>query len=387
MTAVAITGLGVVSPLGHGIEPFWRRLVAGESGLRQIRRFPAPAGALAGEVEGLDVRSVVRTPVGRRIDWVSLMTLAACHLALADAGLDAAGLVAARTGLAFGSALGNVQETTAFLDRLFARGGGNPLLFPNLVFNAPLSYASIELGVTGPTAMLSAQEASGEVAIAWAADQVAEEATDVCLAGGVDELAAVLHQIARETRGLARGAPRPLDPASDGSVPGEGAAVLVLEPLERARARGARVYARLVRQPGFGVPAPVHGWGRDADALAVGLAPALAEVDVVFAAASGRPALDALEADALARAVERRAAVTAVRGAIGEFGGAGAHAAAAAACALASGVVPPTAGLVSPARAGLDVVTGTGRRGRMRVALVNGLARGGLCRPLRLEAA
>src|SRR5439155_486272 len=83
-----------------------------------------------------------------------------------------------------GSAWGNLQETAAFLDRLFARGQGNPLLFPNLVFNAPLSYASIELGITGPTAMLSAEEASGEAAIAWGAEQVGEGAVDVCLAGG-----------------------------------------------------------------------------------------------------------------------------------------------------------------------------------------------------------
>src|SRR5205814_5536833 len=85
-------------------------------------------------------------------------------LPLVDAGLAPGTLAPARTGLGFGSAWGNLHETGTFLDRLFARGQGNPLLFPNLVFNAPLSYASIELGITGPTAMLSAGEASGEAA-------------------------------------------------------------------------------------------------------------------------------------------------------------------------------------------------------------------------------
>jgi 3-oxoacyl-[acyl-carrier-protein] synthase II len=387
MTPVAITGIGVVSPLGHGVDPFWRRLVAGESGLRPIRRFAAPAGALAGEVDELSVASVVRTPTGRRIDRVSLMMLAACRLALADAGIDADGLSPDRTGLAFGSALGNVEETGTFLDRLVARGAGNPLLFPNLVFNAPLSYVSIELGVTGPTAMLSAQEASGEVGIATAADMIAEGAADVCLGGGGDEICAVLERVAREAIGVARGAPRPLDRASDGSIPGEGAAILVLEPLARARGRGARVYARLVRHAGFAVPAPVHGWARDPAAIADGLAAVAADADVVFAAASGRPALDAVEASALARAVRPGTAITAVRGAVGDFGAAGALATAAAACAIFSGMIPPTLNVVPPARAGLDVVSGSARHTRVRTALVNGLARGGVCRPLRLESA
>src|SRR5437762_3248205 len=241
MTAVAVTGIGVVSALGHGVEPFWRGLVAGASGLRPIRRFEVPPGvALGGEVPPLERREVVLSAIGRRIDWVSLMALAACRLALADAGLGPGALEPARTGLGLGSAWGNLQETAAFLDRLFARGQGNPLLFPNLVFNAPLSYASIELGITGPTAMLSAEEASGEAAIAWGAEQVGEGAVDVCLAGGADELGAVLHQVLREGRLLARAAPRPLDPAADGACPGEGAAVLVLEPLTRAGARRSR---------------------------------------------------------------------------------------------------------------------------------------------------
>ena len=212
MTEVAITGIGVVSALGHGVEPFWRGLLAGESGLRPIRRFATPGGpALGGEVPALEPRTFVRTAIGRRIDWVSLMALAACRLALADADLQPAGLVPERTGLALGSAFGNLQETATFLDRLFARGAGNPLLFPNLVFNAPLSYASIELGITGPTTMVSAQEASGEAAIGWAADLIADQAADVCLAGGTDELGAVLHEVLYEGGRLARGVPRPLD--------------------------------------------------------------------------------------------------------------------------------------------------------------------------------
>ena len=387
---VAVTGVGVVSALGHGRAAFWAGLVEGVSGLRPIRRFPLPSGApiLGGEVPPIAVTDVVRSAIGRRIDWASLLALMACRLALEDAGLDPARLDPARTGLGLGSAWGNLQETAIFLDRLLARGAGNPFLFPNLVFNAPLSYASIELGVTGPTAMLAGQEASGEAAIAWGADVIGDGAADVCLAGGAEELSPVIHQVLRETQQMTSGVPRPLDPAADGACPGEGAAVLVLEPLARARARGARVYARLVASPGASVPAPVHGWPRAPEALAELLRPLVADADLLVAAASGNPALDAVEASAVAAALGgRRTPVTSIRGAIGDFGAAGALAAAAAALAVDAGLVPPTLGLVPPARAELDVVVGLARRTAVRVAVVDGLARGGLCCPLRLEAA
>ena len=390
MTEVAVTGVGVVSALGHGKAAFWTGLVDGVSGLRPIRRFAVPAGApiLGGEVPPIAVTDVVRSAIGRRIDWVSLLALTACRLALEDAGLDPARLDPARTGLGLGSAWGNLQETAVFLDRLFARGAGNPLLVPNLVFNAPLSYASIELGITGATAMLAAQEASGEAAIAWGADVIGDGAADVCLAGGAEELSPVAHQVLRETQQMTSGVPRPLDPAAEGACPGEGAGVLVLEPLARARARGARVYARLVASPGGSVPAPVHGWPRAPEALAALLSPLVGDADLLVAAASGNPALDGVEAAALATALGgRRTVVTSIRGAIGDFGAAGALAAAAAALAIDAGLVPPTLGLVPPARAGLDVVVGAARRAPVRVAVVDGLARGGLCCPLRLEAA
>ena len=136
------------------------------------------------------------------------------------------------------------------------------------------------------------------------------------------------------------------------------------------------------------MPAPVHGWPRDPAPVAETLRPLVRDADLVMAAASGNPALDALEAAALAAAFgERRVLVTSVRGALGDFGAVGALAAAAAVLAVDSGLVPPTLGLVPPARAGLDVVVGRARRAPVRVAVVDGLARGGFCCPLRLEAA
>jgi 3-oxoacyl-(acyl-carrier-protein) synthase len=387
VTPVAITGLGVVSALGLGVDAFWDALVAGRSGCGPARRVDAPGGAPVAEVHGIDARAVARSSIGRRIDPTSLLALAATRLALADAGLDVATLDRARTGLGLASLAGDVTETEAYLERLLARGTGNPLVFPNLVLNAALGYVSIELGLTGPSAMLTEHETSGEAAVAWGARQVASGAVDVCLAGGADELTTLLCRVRAETGTLAGEPPRPLDRAGRGASPGEGAAVLVLEPLARARARGARVYARVAAAPCVGVDAPVHGWPRDAAALARVLAPLVADADVVVAAASGAPALDAVEAEALAVACgARRPPVTAPRGAIGDFGAAGALALAAAARALHEGVVPPTAGCRLPARAALPGVVGAPRRATLRAALVHGLARGGTVRPIRLEA-
>ena len=376
MTAVAITGIGVVSAYGIGAGPFWDGLVAGRSAVRPLERAGVPGVELGAEVPTLDVRTFARTPLARRIDRTSLLALAACRLALADAGEPLAAVAPERTGLVLGTALGNLGETEDFLDRLFERGAGIPLVFPNLVMNAPLSYASIELGVTGPTAFVSEGEVSGEAAIAWGARLVADGAADVCLAGGADELDGVLCEVLRDARAFA-----------GGTRPGEGAAVLVLEPLALATARGARVYACVAPHPGFAVPAPVHRWPSDAAAVAEGLAPLLDDADLVIAAANGRAALDRVEGAALQQALgARRPAVTALRGAFGDFGCAGALGAAAAALAIATGTIPPAA--TPPARlAGLDLVRPEARRGPVRCAVVNGLARGGLCRPLRLEEA
>jgi 3-oxoacyl-(acyl-carrier-protein) synthase len=384
-TPVAITGLGVMSAFGHGVAPFWEGLLAGGGALEPSTR---AGGALGGTVPPFAARAFVRTPAGRRIDRTSLLALAACRLALADAGLASDGLDPARTGLVLGTALGNLGETAAFVDRLIARGTANPLVFPNLVLNAPVSYASIELGITGPTAMVTEQEASGEAAIATAVDLVADGVVDRSLGGAADELDTIVYEVLGDNGLLARGVARPFDVAADGPVPGEGAGVVVLEPLARARARGARVYATIRPHPGFAVASPVHGWPLDAGAVARGLAPLLDDAGVVLAGASGSPPRDRLEAEALALALAgRQVAVTAPRGATGDFGAAGALAVAAAALSVAHGVVPPTIGLRSPARSGLDVVTGSARRVAMRRALVPGLARGGACRPIVVEAA
>jgi 3-oxoacyl-(acyl-carrier-protein) synthase len=374
---VLVTGLGVVSAFGFGADVLWDGLLAARDACVPAGIPEAPDARVA-RVEGLEARRWVRSAQGRRIDRTSLLALAAARLALDDAGLAPDELQPSRTAVGLGSAFGNVQETVTFLDRVFERGTGNPMLFPNLVMNAALSYAAIELGTTGPSAMVTEQDASGEAAIAWGARQVATGGADVCLAGAADELATELLTIGRETR-TARDA---------GPCVGEGSAVLVLESAAQAARRGARCYARLVPYAGFGVASPVHGWPDEPSELARGLAPLAADVSLIVGAANGEAALEELEAEVLALALaSRRAALTAPRRAIGRFGAGGALAVAAAALAIRHGMVPPVAAWPAAQARGLDVVTGAARPASLRSVLVDGLARGGVCRPLRLEAA
>jgi 3-oxoacyl-[acyl-carrier-protein] synthase II len=380
VSGVAITGIGIVSPFGVGTGAFWSGLCAGACPL-----VPGADGVPTGAAPALDARAFVRTSGGRRIDHASLLALAAARLALEDAKLPEGAVSPSRTGLALGSALGNVRETVSFMDRVYERGAGNPLVFPNMVMNAALAYVSIELGVTGPTVMTCDLEVSGESAIAWGVRTILDGAADVCLAGATDELAdAIIPPVLREARVVTRSVARPLDPGSDGHAIGEGAAVFVLESVERARRRGARVVARIEPHPGFGVPSPLHGYPPDADGLTRRLAPLLADADLVVACASGLPSLDEVEARMLARTVGRRTPITAPRGALGHFGGAGALAVAVAALALHHARVPPTAGCRLPAREALDVVVGEPRSHAAATAVVTGLGRGGLCRPLKL---
>ena len=385
MTLVAVTGIGVVSGFGLGVVPFWEGLTAGRSALQPVERYAALGAPLVGVVPGLEVRAFAASAAARRIDRTSLLALAACQLALADAGALPLGVARDGVGLSLGSSLGNLSETTQFLDRLFARGAGNPLLFPNLVMNAALSYASIELGVTGPTALVCERDASGEAAIQWGAQWVADGRVAMCLAGAADELDGIIVEILRDARGLCGGAPRPFDRRAGGVAPGEGAAVLVLEPLPAARARGARVYGIVVPHVGVNVPAPVHGWPRDPAALGRALEPVLRDADVVVVAADGS-SQDGIEAAVLG-AVAAHVPLTAPRGAIGAFGAAGALGVAAAALAVHHGCVPPTLGCQDPVRPALRIVRPRAIAAPVRVAVAHGLARGGVCRPVRVEVA
>jgi 3-oxoacyl-[acyl-carrier-protein] synthase II len=398
--SVAVTGVGIVSPIGVGRDAFWSALCAGRSGIVPVEGLARDAGLphIAAPVGEFPAKALITSPQLRRMDRMSRMAVAASRLALDDAGLNAHDVGGEDTGVVFGTSLGDLSDSIAHLDRIFTRGpaAASPMVFPNLVLNAAAGYVAMEYGCTGVNFTVAQHEISGEHAIALGCDVVGSGRAKLVLAGGGDELTPILVHAYGRARALAsqRGGREwasPYDRERSGIVLGEGAAMLALEPLAAARARGAPVYAVLSAARGYAVAAPRYGWPARADAAASVLAPLIDDgIDVVFGAANSSRRLDACELRLFARLFPRAegVAVTSIKGAVGEFGAAGALTVAAACLALREQMVPPLCHLASPETdARLRFVARIGERAALRAALVSGLARGGSGVALRFEIA
>ena len=374
--AVVITGIGLVSPFGADVEATWRRLCAGESALREVRGFDPGEGAprLAGQVVDLPARERLPASQVRRMDHLSRMIAVAGAEAAAAAGLrDARG---DDLGVVVGSGLGNMSESAQFLDRAFQRPSlANPMLFPNLVLNAPASQLAIALGWRGPNLALCEGEVSGEAALEAAAGLLETGRARAVIAAAGDEAAPVVFRALRDFRYLSpRGGSRewssPFDLGANGPVLGEGAAALVLERRADAERRGATVLATIAGVRRFTLPAPSpHRWPRDAAPLALPEPP-----DVVLSGADSSPERDLLELRLLGGLGARPA--WSWKGSLGAYPSAGLLGVALAALALREGEVPPLASLERPRETPL-ALSRAAVRGRFRSALVLGVARGG----------
>ncbi len=405
---VLVTGIGMVSPLGP-LALFWDRLRAGEDGFVPIDWFdtgPTPP-ATAARARDWQPKEHIKPTALRRMDRFSQMAVSACRMALADAALAPSAAEADAMGVVVGCAYGNLLETETFLAGLIAKGPtlANPMIFPNLVLNAAAGYVAIELGLRGPNSTVCRNEVSGEAALALAYDTIVCGHADVVLAGGGDEISPVLFHVNTDLGVLSPGRRRrgggasgrewssPFDRERNGMVMGEGVAMLLLERAEHAQARGATAYAELVGHAMRSVPAPPHLWPPPSTVPAIAdelrQLRAADEIDVIVSCANSTRGLDAFEAAHLAALLGERAPgalVTSVKGAIGEFGGAGAFSAAVAALALRDRAVPPLTALEHPdpactlRLATTDLPPPAG----VRAALVSGTARGGACTALLL---
>ncbi|WP_223163723.1 beta-ketoacyl-[acyl-carrier-protein] synthase family protein [Nocardioides humilatus] len=268
-TRVVVTGLGTTNPLAGDAATTWEKMLAGESGVRPIEdpRFADLAVRIAGvaAVEPTDVLDRVRA---RRLDRSSQFALIAATEAWHDAGLDvaqAAGeLDGDRVGVAMASGIGGVQTLLSNYDAMLEKGPRrvSPLAVPMLMANAPAATISLEIGARAAVNTPVSACASGNEAIALAADQIRLGRADVVLAGGTEAaihplpVAAFANMMAlSKNEGDPTTISRPWDTARDGFVLGEGAGALVLESLEHAQARGARIYAEVL---GAGITADSH---------------------------------------------------------------------------------------------------------------------------------
>ncbi len=386
-----VTGVGVVSPLGLGRKPFWEALTAGRSAIGEIRRFdPGPRPPrLAAEVADFATRELLPPALVRRMDRLSQMIGVAAVMAVADAGFPRGAESADELAVVVGSALGNMSESAQFLDRLFSKGPAlaNPMLFPNLVLNAPASQVSMALGWRGPNLTVSAGELSGEAALeAGLALLRRRRARAVVVAAG-DEASEVVFRGLKDFGYLCprRGRDersRPFDASADGPVMGEGATALLLESEEEAAQRGARVYATLgaVRRFELDCRSP-HLWPSPGRAL--DLPPA----DLVFSGADSSPERDRLELSLLPGRTPEETAVFSLAGAVGTHGSLGLTNVATAALCLCSGILPPIAGLEQPRKEYPFAFSRERREAAWEKTLVLGTARGGAAVTLELGRA
>jgi 3-oxoacyl-[acyl-carrier-protein] synthase II len=400
MKRVVITGMGLITSLGHTVEETWQALCEGRSGVGPISNFDATDYPVrfAAEVRGFDASQFMDRKEVRRNDPFTHLAVGASRQALAQAHLEISEQLAPDVGVCIGSGVGGLITLHEQFAVLHEKGPKrvSPFLIPMLMINAAAGMVSLLTGAQGPTwAAVSACATSGN-AIGEAYETIRRGAARVMLAGGAEKAVtplgmasfANMHALSRRNDDPQK-ASRPFDVDRDGFVMGEGAGMLVLEDLEFALERGAPILAELV------------GYGSTADAFhitepapgGVGLVRAMQralegaglhpeQVDYINAHGTSTQLNDATETEAIKRcfgAYAYSVAISSTKSMLGHtFGAAGAVEAAISILSIQHGIMPPTINLEHPDPAcDLDYTPNEARRGDVRVALSNSMGFGG----------
>ena len=257
-----VTGLGLVTSLGHEVDAFWERLLAGESGVSRVEAFDVSGYTvqIAGEIKDFDPAACIEKRKARHMDRFSQMAVAAAIKAVEDSGLDLANLPDPfRAGVIVGSGIGGLTEFEQQHKRLLEKGAMrvSPFMIPKLMINAAAGQVSILYQIKGPNAGVANACASANNAIGQAFWTIVSNEADIMITGGSEAavtplgLAGFCTNRALSTRNdEPQRASRPFDRDRDGFVLGEGAGIVVLEEYEHAKKRGARIYAEVI---GFGM--------------------------------------------------------------------------------------------------------------------------------------
>jgi 3-oxoacyl-[acyl-carrier-protein] synthase II len=409
MRRVVVTGLGMVTPLGCGVETNWSRLIAGESGARRIDTF---------EVSDISCKIAGVIPVGdgtngtynpdqwmepkeqRKVDKFIVYAMCAARQALEDSGWKPTTPDEQfTTGVMIGAGIGGVEGIADTAITLHERGPRrvSPFFIPGRIINLASGYVSIEHGLKGPNSAVVTACSTGSHAIGDAGRMIALGDADVMVAGGTES---PVNRISlagfAAVRALSTGfndtptkASRPYDRDRDGFVMGEGAGVVVLEEYEHARARGAKIYAELIGYgmsgDAFHITAPTSdGDGAfrcmKAAIKRAGIQPG--EIDYINAHGTSTPLGDEIELGAVERVVGNsagRVSMSSTKSAIGHLlGAAGAVEAIYSVLAMRDGIAPPTLNLDNPSVAtAIDLVPHKARKREINVALSNSFGFGG----------
>jgi 3-oxoacyl-[acyl-carrier-protein] synthase II len=391
---VVITGLGIISSIGVGKEAFWENCLQGTSGIKPIRGFDIRAyqSCLGAQIPEIDFKAFIKPANLRRMDRIGKIVVSSVRLAIDDSGLDLKEEDSSRMGISIGTGLGSSDTVDQFFRSLLKEGpiGAAPLLFQTAVPNAITSHCAIEYGIKGVNITFSHKESSTEMAMAFAYHLLKEGRVDIMFAGGGDELSEPLYHVysmlGALSPGRSKGAEgmKPFAQDRNGIVLGEGSGILVLERLEHAEKRGARIYAEMA---GVGLSGSTDGLLRydlEGDSIARAMSLAAQEletVDHISTAANSTPDLDRAEALAINKVFGKQTkeiSASSLKSMVGEFDGSGGVRACGVALSLYQGMIPPTIGTghLDPL-CDLNVILGQSKKKEIRSALLNGCSNGG----------
>ena len=397
---VVITGMGAVTPLGNDVETTWQNLTAGESGAGEITQFDHTDYPVhfACELKDFDPKTWIDHKAARRMDRFAQMILAAARQAEADSGIDIAS-EGDRVGVSVATGIGGLKSFQDCYDVLRDRGPDrvNPFSIPQIIPNMGAAWVSMELGTRGPLSSQCTACAASNMAIGESMDAIKLGRADVMLAGGTEAPVTrvgiagfgSMRALSRRNDDPKR-ASRPFDAQRDGFVMGEAGAIVVLEELEHARARGAKIYAELI---GYGlssdakhVTEPDPTGQNPARAMTMAMADAGIEpsdLGYINAHGTSTPLGDASETRvikiALGEDVARRVPISSTKGATGHcLGAAGAVEAIFTILAVERGMLPPTINYEEEdPTCDLDYIPNEAREADIRYAASNSFGFGG----------
>jgi 3-oxoacyl-[acyl-carrier-protein] synthase II len=395
-----VTGLGALTPLGNDVASTWQALVDGRSGAGEITQFDSSDYAVhfACEVKGFDPTEYIERKQARRMDRFAHLIVAAARQAEVDAGLEIAS-EADRVGAAVATGIGGLKAFQDCYDELLERGPDrvNPFSIPEIIPNMGAAWVSMQLGTKGPLSSQCTACAASNMALGDGLDSIRLGRADVMLCGGTEapitEVGiagfSAMRALSRRNDAPEKGS-RPFDAGRDGFVMGEAGAVVVLEELEHAQRRGAKIYAELL---GYGLSSdaqhitePDPSGENPARAMTMALRDAgvdPGEVDYINAHGTSTPLGDSAETRVIKLALgeenARNTPVSSTKGATGHcLGAAGAVEATFSILAVHNGVLPPTINYEDPdPECDLDYIPNESREADVRVALSNSFGFGG----------
>lgn len=398
---VVITGLGAITALGSSVPVFWENLLKGKSGIRRITQFDASnmPCQIAGEIPDFDPGQYMDRKEARRISRAAQIALAAAIQAVADAGLPEQMPEPERAGVVFGTAIGGYERFDEGIEILRKYGPDrvNPFVIPSGIPNLPAFMISRQFQCLGPNCTITTACATGTQAVGEATEFIRRGAADIVVAGGVEALIrdyaiggfSAMRALPVNFNDNPEAASRPFDLKREGFVFSEGAGALILEKLEHALARGARIYAEVAGHAssadGYHVAAPDPDAAGPKRAMRwaledAGLRPQ--DVDYINAHGSSTPLNDAAETRAIKEVFGERAyklAVNSTKSMVGHaMGASGALEALVCALTIYHGWLHPTINYEYPdPECDLDYVPNRARQANVRVTLSNSFGLGG----------